>query len=306
MSGDIFNLIADRVFGTNISGMNEKPRKDLVSVPLSEFERGNKIIQEHSSLLQKYQTMSESHKQLHDELNRVRAKLEGALIDARVSNSAVEGLFKLIGHEDARISSEKKAGSFVRTQFFQLVKKFGFEDGVNIDFVRKNVNLQQKFSFNIYMIAAADYMMIQSYLATLIAALGEVIDDAKKSVDSPFFGKEDFIKNLEATKNVLVDDLISVSRLDSNAFKSFHRNRVQELVAKVKFIPGTSDIDPNTIPPISAGEIDDTLNKMQAIHIIKKRIQDEEVVESLSIENMDTLIPSAYHVDKFNIKGWTL
>lgn len=299
MSGDVFNYVADRVFGTNLSGLNGKSSGDTISLPLSEYERGNKAIEERNALF-------EQNQKLLEELKKVNSKLESALSDVRGSDTAIENIFKLVGNEEAKISAEKKGDYFVRTQFYSLAKRFGFADNVNIDFVRKNLNLQQKFSFNVYMIAAADYMMLQNYLATLVAALGEVISEAKDSPDSPFFGHTSFIDKLQMVKTALTNDLVNVSRVDSNTFKDFHKKRVQVLASSVKFHSGTDEIDPASVPSISAGLIDDTLNQMHAIHAIKGRIKDEEVTESLDVSSIDTLIPSAYHVSKFNIKGWTL
>ncbi len=299
MSGDIFNYVADRVFGTNISGLNGRNNGDTISIPRSEYERGNQIIAERNDLF-------DQNQKLLAELNRVNSRLESALSDVRGLDTAVENIFKLVGNEESKISAEKKGDYFVRTQFYSLAKRFGFADNVNIDFVRKNLNLQQKFSFNVYMIAAADYMMLQNYLATLVAALGEVISEAKDSPDSPFFGHTSFIEKLQMIKTALINDLVNVSRVDSDAFKGFHKKRVQILASSVKFYPGTDEIDPMSVPSIYAGLIDDTLNQMHAIQAIKGRIKDEEVTESLDVNGIDTLIPSAYHVSKFNIKGWTL
>lgn len=315
----MFMYLADTIMGTNVSGMNGEQTNGIQVPPgvraVSEydFNRANEALMAIGPLEQEVHNKSLENDNLKRELEKLRAKYETSSSELESTKNAYEhkarvldAVFEEVGSEDQKLSAKSRAEYFVRAQYRALAKRFGYSEDVSNTILHKELDLKQRFTFNVYIIAAADYMMLQSYLASIVAAMEDLIDDAKKVEESPFFNNKEFISKIQDLRQALISDLIEVSRIDSDAFKTFHKERVQAVAKSAKFLPGGVYIDPQTVPPLSAGAVDDILSQFNAISAVKSKIADNDIKKALDSSSDDYLLPSAYQTKQFSVTGWTV
>lgn len=322
----MFMYLADTIMGTNVSGMNGDQTNGIQVPPgvraVSEydFNRANEALMAIGPLEQEVHNKSLENENLKRELEKLRAKYESSSNELDESNKALastqrafehkarvlDAVYEKVGSEDQKLSAKSRAEYFVRAQYKALAKRFGYSEDVSNTVLHKELDLKQRFTFNVYIIAAADYMMLQSYLASIVAAMEDLIDDAKKVEESPFFNNKEFISKIQDLRQALISDLIEVSRIDSDTFKKFHKERVQVVGKNARFLPGGVDIDPQTVPPLSAGAVDDILSQFNAISAVKSKIADSDIKKALDNSCDEHLIPSAYQTSQFSVKGWTV
>lgn len=315
----MFMYLADTIMGTNVSGMNGDQTNGIQVPPgvraVSEydFNRANEALMAIGPLEQEVHNKSLENDNLKRELEKLRAKYEASSSELESTKDAYEhkarvldSVYNIVGSEDQKLSAKSRAEYFVRAQYKALAKRFGYSEDVSNTVLHKELDLKQRFTFNVYIIAAADYMMLQSYLASIVAAMEDLINDAKKVEESPFFNNEEFISKIQDLRQALISDLIEVSRIDSDTFKKFHKERVQVVGKNARFLPGGVDIDPQTVPPLSAGAVDDILSQFNAISAVKSKIADSDIKKALDNSCDEHLIPSAYQTSQFSVKGWTV
>lgn len=299
----LFQLLADQVMGTNISGMNGG---GMVQITEQELHYANQAINNNQSLAKKNEALQNELMAIRDKYERSLSQLEFAQKDSKSTNNVIELIYGEVGSADSRISENKRADYFVRTQYFALLKRFGIERTVAKGDVREQLTHNQQFTFNVYMIANADYMLMQTYLASVLAAMNEVIKEADSNPQSELSNQPEFKANITSVRDALSDDLVTLARVDSNAYMDFHKSRVKVIAKEAKLIPGTVTIEPSSVPPISCGQIDQIMKEANAIGAVKSRITDAGAKKALQVHDNDALIPSAYATGQFGIKSWTV
>ena len=314
----LFLYLADQIVGTNVSGLNGsrsefKLPPGYVAISESEFDRANKAISDLHELSQKQGDIKEQNQALQKDLKRwnekiqsYESKLKELENKSRLYEEWGERLIEQSGNESTKISATYRGMHFVQAQFKALSKKFGFENSSR-SFLKEKLDINQRFTFNIYIIAAADYKMLEIYLGSIVAAMTEVIDELKK-INGDDNESIQIISQLSQVREALLIDLVNFTRLDSDIFKSFHSARVKEIAEKARFKKSGDDyeFDPDSVPPVSKGTIDEALSNLGAISAIKERIKDNDVRDALRVEDDEMLIPSSIHTEQFGIRSYVL
>ncbi|EHR41026.1 hypothetical protein, partial [Alishewanella jeotgali] len=255
----VYLLMADKILGTNASGLNNR---GYVQITEQDLNRANAAIHNEANLLNEVERL---RNELNVALNKYQhsdgkvqtlSEMAEQLIleerDASVKASVYRDIYiNDVGSESNFISESKRADAFVKSQFYKLVKKMGFNEDLNVEELSRQMSLNQRYSFNIYITAAADYMMLQKYLSTVCCALSDFIKTAQNDPNSVLYGNNEAIDRLTAVKHALVQDVLNYSRVDCSLYKDFHKTRVNEIAESVKLIPGTSKFIESSIPPVS-------------------------------------------------------
>ncbi|MFN3710256.1 MAG: hypothetical protein ACK4GU_00190 [Alishewanella aestuarii] len=310
----VYLLMADKILGTNASGLNNR---GYVQITEQDLNRANAAIHNEAHLLNEVDRLRNElnvalNKYQHSDgkvqtLSEMYEKLILEERDASVKASTYRSIYiNHVGSESNFISESTRAGAFVKSQFYKLVKKMGFNEGLSVDELGKQMSLNQRYSFNIYITAAADYMMLQKYLSTVCCALSDFIKTAQNDPNSALYENNEAIDRLTAVKHGLVQDVLNYSRVDCSLYKDFHKTRVNEIAESVKLIPGTSKFIESSIPPVSLAAVDAILCKYNATAEIKRMISDEYVREALVENDNNVLIPSAYATNQFQIRSYNL
>lgn len=307
-------LLADKILGTNASGLNNR---GYVQITEQDLNRANAAIHNEANLLNEVERLRNElnvalNKYEHSEskvsdLSEMADRLISEKHDARVKSSSLQNyLIGNVGAEHNFISESARADAFVRSQFYKLIKKMGFNEDLSVEELSRQMSLNQRYSFNIYITAAADYMMLQKYLSTVCCALSDFIKTAQNDPNSVLYGNNEAIDRLNTVKHALVQDVLNYSRVDCSLYKDFHKTRVNEIAESVKLIPGTSKFIESSIPPVSLAAVDAILCEYNATAEIKKMISDEYVREALVENDNNALIPSAYATNQFQIRSYNL
>ncbi|EJI87155.1 hypothetical protein AEST_01960 [Alishewanella aestuarii B11] len=310
----VYLLMADKILGTNASGLNNR---GYVQITEQDLNRANAAIHNEAHLLNEVDRL---RNELNVALNKYQhsdgkvqtlSEMAEQLIleerDASVKASTYRNIYiNDVGSESNFISESTRADAFVKSQFYKLVKKMGFNEGLSVDELGKQMSLNQRYSFNIYITAAADYMMLQKYLSTVCCALSDFIKTAQNDPNSVLYENKEAIDRLTAVKHALVQDVLNYSRVDCSMYKDFHKTRVNEIAESVKLIPGTSKFIESSIPPVSLAAVDAILREYNATAEIKRMISNEHVRKALVENDNNVLIPSAYATNQFQIRSYNL
>ena len=303
---DLFQFLADKVVGTNISGLNGG--KPGVVISQEDYERANRLVEQLNSAMQR---LSLQDKELASLMAALQASDSGATqLNARLSANNFEhalaiGANVAVGSDDRRISEDAKSQLFLKERIKAYARSVGLSPDLTIVQLALQMTPQQRYTCNIYTIASADYLVMQNYIANVILAVDTLLDGGADYTFVPASEHLRFKESLATVKQHLVEDLIQLSRVDGDLFKRWFKVRVQALSLAVKFKPGTREIDPESIPPISQVDAAKILRTAAEVREVKQRLE-PMAKQVLDIEGNRDLLPSAYLSDAFEVHRYLM
>ncbi|MDR7119823.1 hypothetical protein [Rheinheimera soli] len=288
---DAFQYMADRLLGTNLSGLNG-PKG--VTLPQSEVDRVNSIIIEYNNLIK-------SNKHLHDENQQLIQKISGL----ESENQDFRMKLARISSENKRVSQGEIAGSFVDLRLNAYLTSVSIDPSLNIEDRIAKMTRSQRYTYNLYAIASTDYMLLTYNIADLLLAVESLINKSNQRMETGLETCDGYTKSLYEVKTLLSDYLLALTQADNEVYKAWFTRRVEELSASVRFFSDTKQINPSTIPSISLGGAGHCINDVKLIKAIKAELSEYAnylfVGEDTELTS-EVLLPSCYQTGAYGIK----
>ena len=300
MASEVFQLIADKLLGTNVSGMNGAT-VDGVVLSQSEVDRANAIITEYNKLVTAHQNLISDHQQLQ---NRIR-QLESDLGRQQSLSRNADNSLARISSDNRRISQGEMVGSFVDLRLNAYLTSIGIDPALKKEERVALMSKRQRYTYNLYAIASTDYMLLTHNISDLLLAVESLVFKSLNGELTGLEGTDGYPNSLYAIKAVLADCLLTVTQAEHDVFKEWFTKRVSDLSASVRFFSDTKQINPETIPPISLADAEHYINDLQHIKAIKAEIPERAVGLLIGDEptlTSDALMPSSYQTGAYGIK----
>lgn len=229
MAALIFQYLADRVMGTNISGQNGHHAKGVDAQDYnrlyyyaknleSRFEKmKNYVDSRNESAVESYNVLYDCYKTLESDYNRA--------IDV-LNNQRKVMVEVLSGFED--ISSLAYAKAFIEVRMHYLL----FECGVNSYEVDSPYELyitkEQLAELILNLLAYSDYMMLKQNFADVLFAIGNIINNPN-SLLHPELSSDGALERLIALRAGMHEDFLELHRTDINLMNVWVEERVNKL-----------------------------------------------------------------------------
>lgn len=289
MANQLFQLLADRMIGTNVSGLNGND----VTVSQDHYDY---LVRHNQALLKEVEALTDEVAVL----NSASERSESFRLKLKEKNriSALEG------SDDIRISQFNTARNFIRQRINDYVKSIGETEGLDLSSTARFLSPKQRYICNLYVIAAADYLVMSNYTANLIAAVEQLIHDYESGETTYFEGTPGYPDKIYKLHDKLVSNLVILKRLDGDIFKQWHKLRVEEIAHTAVFIKGTRQIDPKSIPPLMDDEMTNLMDN-RLVEEIRLRIA-AEARNNIIHKDSNDLIPSAFVSNAYDVSSLML
>ena len=216
----VFVLLADYLTGSNLSGHNGPKGITITKEQLAQIQSYeadmNGLSQEHQRLLTEFRSV----------LNAKKTKVDSLVLEAfelEKSNSRLSSAFNRLTDESRRISQNQRSYSFVESRGRAYLRSIGVSDEVPHQMVQFELSKQQAYTYNIYILASADYAVIESTVHDYIVATAELLVDHHQG-DTVLDSLQH--EALTATHQKLIELSVEINRLDSDFFRKWFKERV--------------------------------------------------------------------------------
>jgi hypothetical protein len=278
----LFQYLADRVVGSNNSGLNGQP-----TVSAGEYNR-----------------LLDALRETEAELGNKEKSVDNLISDVLKGNrerTQLKRLSEEMTSENKPLSQATTARTFISSRFRAYVKSIGLAD-YSVTELQARMTQQQRYTANVYLIASADYMVLQNNLANVAVALQKMIQDIESGNDEDLQGRSGYPQNIYKMYDVVRDDLVLFSRTDADVFNKWFAIRVKEIAESAKFIPGTTDIDPQTIPDISFVDAEALIGTKKQLTALQNYVA-AEAKPFIVVEDSNKVFPSAYVSNAYDVKS---
>lgn len=292
----LFQLLADRMVGTNISGLNGGASQSVSA------EQYNYILEK---LKNAEKTISDLNSQVEAESRNAKAFARDFDKLLKDFNREVNTKFKIsdeVGSDNRPLSQTATAWHFITARLRAYVKSIGLDPKSSVNVLQDQMTPQQRYTANVYLIASADYMVLQNHIVNVMVAVGKMIEDAESGNDEILQGIPGYPDNLYVIYDSLKDDLITMTRADVSFFKQWFPERVDQIARSAKFIHGTRDIDPSTIPDLISVDNKKLLSSSAQLNVLRSKIA-PEAQPFINVDDQGRLFPSSYASNAYDVKS---
>lgn len=356
MTHQFFEYLADRIVGTNLSGLNGP---EGITISRQEFDRVNQVIVEHRELLKKTKELRnyikelteqneaycDAYKKLH-KLASDNSAQYGKLKDHRDElfeeyTSNYKQLIALIDKHDSLknefneknnelesvsqisellsgkfvetylIMSGKDTGSFLHLRGYGVLKRamreflgeLGLDPEMPKDEIEAGMNQEQRRSYNIVLLANADYAVCYKAIAGIIVAIDIIISEFNEGkIAEPLFQVDNFLKDMTELKDEQSSFLANFNHDNGNFHRNFVASRVEAYNEELRFDEVTNELNIDSSPLLMCSDNHEEAYERAKVALIKSKVTCEPTLKALGYDYDLELIPNALKSDMFSVR----
>lgn len=294
-----YELLADKVVGTNISGLNGPKKQEVPAARAREFE----------DMRQQFEALRQHATALEKQLNSKALSLavnEAELQTARLSEydaARSKAGISLLNDESRRLSQSARIENFITLRGEAYLKSIGKPVGNGtFNDVLKQLEPRERFTFNIYVLASADYLVYETTVSNMLFAAESLLNEYRDGEREMGDGVQ--AKQVVEACNALVRAMMEINRLDHDFFKEWFKGRVAQYAQNMRVDNQSGALIFTDVPPAKFCGIETLALTAETISQIHQRLP--EVAKQYVGDNAQILFPPAYKTDSFNLQSKTM
>lgn len=216
---------------------------------------------------------------------------------------------------DVRLSEESVTVNFIETRIRAFARMQGLDvSSSSVKKIAQYFNNEQRQACNILLIASADFKVYQDYVAEVVSAMGELINDLNNEPLSGLDSQQrtEFVLALNKIRITLMERMTEIHRPRSPVAQQWIAHRAETISQSIRLQQvegGKYRIAPESIPQITSADLLSIPNARVSgvVDAIQERLSEEAkpilIAEGFASEY---LFPSAYHTNAFGLHNYLM